>query len=67
MTNLTTTTLNSVSDIDDSCWQSVNKDNNTYFSSGFLRAFETSNPNIDQKSGLTVQTFWDTNPAGFIQ
>lgn len=25
------------------------------------------NPNIDQKSGLTVQTFWDTNPAGFIQ
>ena len=49
MTNLTTTTLNSVSDIDDSCWQSVNKDNNTYFSSGFLRAFETSNPNIDFK------------------
>lgn len=49
MTNLTSTTLNSVSDIDDSCWQSVNKDNNTYFSSKFLHAFEASNPNIDFK------------------
>ncbi len=25
------------------------------------------NPNIQQKSDLTVQTFWDNNPAGFIQ
>jgi len=49
MTNLTTLTLNSVSDIDDSCWQSINKDGNTYFSSNFLDAFESSNPNIDFK------------------
>ncbi len=25
------------------------------------------NPNIQQKPDLTVQTFWDNNPAGFIQ
>ena len=25
------------------------------------------NPNIDQKIGLTVKTFWDNNPDGFIQ
>jgi hypothetical protein len=49
MTSLTTFTLNSVTDIDDSCWQSVNKDDNTYFSSEFLKAFESSNPNIDFK------------------
>ena len=49
MSSLTTSLINSVDDIDDSCWKSVNKDNNTYFSSNFLRAFETSNPNIDFK------------------
>ncbi|WP_299129573.1 SusD/RagB family nutrient-binding outer membrane lipoprotein [uncultured Winogradskyella sp.] len=25
------------------------------------------NPNIDQKAGITVKTFWDNNPDGFIQ
>ena len=25
------------------------------------------NPNINQKAGLTVKTFWDNNPDGFIQ
>ena len=25
------------------------------------------NINISQKPGLTVQVFWDNNPAGFIQ
>ncbi len=60
MTNLTTLTLNSVTDIDDSYWQSVNKNGNTYFSSDFLNAFETSNPNIDfkyilvKKNGIPV-------------
>ena len=49
MSSLTTSLINSVDDIDDSCWNSVNKDNNTYFSSDFLRSFETSNPNIDFK------------------
>lgn len=49
MTNLTTTTLNSVSQIDDNCWESFNRDENTYFSSPFLKAFESSNPNIDFK------------------
>ena len=49
MSRLTTSLINSVDDIDDSCWKSINKDNNTYFSSNFLRAFETSNPNIDFK------------------
>lgn len=47
MTRLTTLTLNSVRDIDDSCWQHVNRDNNTYFSSDFIYSFECSNPNID--------------------
>ena len=49
MSSITTSLINSVDDIDDSCWNSVNKDNNTYFSSNFLRSFETSNPNIDFK------------------
>lgn len=49
MTNLSVITLNSVNDIDDSCWRLVNKDGNTYFSDDFLKAFESSNPNIDFK------------------
>lgn len=49
MTNLTISTLNSVDQIDDVCWKSINKEGNTYFSFEFLRAFETSNPNINFK------------------
>ena len=49
MTNLKTTILNSVHDIDESYCQSINPEENTYFTKLFLEAFETSNPNINFK------------------
>jgi len=49
MTNLKTTILNSVDDIDDSYCQSINPEENTYFTKLFLEAFESSNPNITFK------------------
>lgn len=60
MTNLKTTILNSVVDIDDSYCQDINPEENTYFTKLFLEAFETSNPNITfkyilvEKDGQTV-------------
>ena len=49
MTNLKTTILNSVKDIDDSYCDSINPTQNTYFTKLFLNAFESSNPNITFK------------------
>ena len=49
MTNLKTTILNSVHDINDSYCQTINPEENTYFTKLFLEAFESSNPNINFK------------------
>lgn len=49
MTNLKTTILNSVEDIDDSYCRAINPEENTYFTKPFLQSFEFSNPNITFK------------------
>ncbi len=49
MTNLKTTILNSVYDIDDDYCHDINPEENTYFTKLFLEAFESSNPNITFK------------------
>lgn len=41
--------FNTVDTISDSDWSSLNTGNNSYFSPGFLKAFEISNPNISFK------------------
>ena len=49
MAKLTSTTYNSINEINRSQLEKLNSVNNTYFTRDFLFAFESSNPTIDFK------------------